>query len=259
MLRKLWALAVKAGLNVFLVGPAGSGKTTLAGQLAKLIKARFGFLSCTQGMSESQLTGWLLPTEANGAFAYRAAPFVEIYTGGGVFLLDELDRADANTILVLNAALANGHLAIPHNLKSPVITRSKAAVLIGAGNTTGGGADEIYSAAGALDGSTIDRFYMLEVGYDEGFEAALAGIEGGKRRSWHTVANGDVHIKAAFDWVKALRAQVTALKIPRIVSTRMFQKFIAALRVGIPVAEIKADLLCGWDADTLRRLGAAVK
>lgn len=39
---------------------------------------------------------------------------MEFYEEGGVFLLDEVDAADANVLLVINQALANGHLPVPN-------------------------------------------------------------------------------------------------------------------------------------------------
>jgi signal recognition particle GTPase len=41
--------------NTLLVGPAGSGKTTLAGQLSDCLKRGFGFLSLSGGTTEGQL------------------------------------------------------------------------------------------------------------------------------------------------------------------------------------------------------------
>ena len=99
--------------NVLLVGPAGCGKTQLAEQVADALGLPFSFLSGSAGMSESQLQGWLLPVTEGGAFSYVPSSFVTAYETGGVFLLDEIDAADENLLLVINAALANGAFAIP--------------------------------------------------------------------------------------------------------------------------------------------------
>src|SRR5690349_15580337 len=41
--------------NILLVGPAGSGKTTLAKSLAKALGLQFGFLSLSAGITETHL------------------------------------------------------------------------------------------------------------------------------------------------------------------------------------------------------------
>ena len=99
--------------NLLMVGPAGSGKTTLAKSLAKALDLEFGFISLSAGISETHLFGRTLP-ESDGSWRYRPSRFVEIYEQGGVFLLDELDAADANVMVAINAALANGYLANPN-------------------------------------------------------------------------------------------------------------------------------------------------
>ena len=61
---------------VAIDGPAGTGKTMVAEQLSMLTKLPFGAVSCSMGMSESQLTGWLLPVGDNGRFDYVSSPFI---------------------------------------------------------------------------------------------------------------------------------------------------------------------------------------
>ena len=43
----------------------------------------------------------------------RRIPFIRIYRNGGVFLFDEVDAADGNVMVCVNAALANGMLCNP--------------------------------------------------------------------------------------------------------------------------------------------------
>ena len=106
--------------NTLLVGPAGSGKTHLAAQVAEALGLAFAHISCSAGMSEGQLTGRLLPVGEGGRFEYVRSEFVRCYEDGGVFLFDEIDAADSNTLLVLNSALANGQMALANRPENPV-------------------------------------------------------------------------------------------------------------------------------------------
>ena len=240
---------VRAGLNVLLVGPAGCGKTTLAHQLAQALKRRFGTLHCTSGASESQLTGWLLPVGEGkaGTFTYVASEFVELYEGGdSVFLLDEIDAADPNMLLVINSALSNGSVHIPQRHDNPEVKRGKNVAVIAAANTFGTGADAVYAGRNQLDGATLDRFYVIEMGYDEALEEDFV-----------IAAEAVSGVRDLFTWVRNLRRAATQHRLRRVVSTRMIQKGIAALTSGIDVTQIRRDLLAGWTSDELTKVGVA--
>lgn len=248
---------VVAGVNVLLVGPAGCGKTHLAHQVAKALTLTFGTLHCTAGASESQLLGWLLPTEDNGRFTYVPAQFVTLYAEGkSLFLMDEIDAADPNMLMVLNGALANGSLHVPQRFHAPTVARGERAYIMAAANTFGTGADIIYAGRNQLDGATLDRFYVVEMGYDEGLEAAIAGRDYRPGKAWKPAADATPQeLSELGEWVDALRTKVAALKLRRVVSTRTLQKGIAARKAGIPMAEVKRDLLAGWTRDELAKVG----
>lgn len=249
---------VKAGMNVLLVGPAGCGKTTLAHQIAKALKRKYGTLHCTAGASESQLTGWLLPTGESGEFTYVPSEFVKLYEeGNSVFLLDEIDAADPNVLLVINAALANGALHVPQRYSNPHVARGNNAAIIAAANTFGTGADTVYAGRSQLDGATLDRFYVIEMSYDEALEAEIAGDTPQHVDVWQAADKPtDDELLGLRHWVKELRQRVVANRVRRVVSTRMLQKAIAARKAGIAVNELKRDLLAGWTRDELTKAGA---
>jgi len=167
-----------ARMNIMMVGPSGSGKTHIAGQVAQALKLDFASQSCSAGMSESQLTGWLLPIK-NGNFEYVPSEFIRLYENGGVFLLDEMDAADPNVLIFINQALANNSFSLAQRFKNPLIKRHKDFVAISACNTYGSGADAMYHARNALDASTIDRFKMgmILIDYDEKVEKELVDSE----------------------------------------------------------------------------------
>lgn len=230
---------VSTGVNVLLVGPAGCGKTTLAHHIAKAMKRKFGMLSCTSGASESQLTGYLLPVEAGGKFAYVPSEFVDLYKeGNAVFLLDELDAADPNMLLVINSALSNGSLHIPQRFKEPRVVRGDNVSIIAAANTYGSGADMVYAGRNQLDAATLDRFYVVEMDYDKAFEARV----------------GD---ERAVKWVHELRERVKTHKIRRVVGTRTILKLTAAIKAGVNIVEAQRDMLAGWTKDELAKVGVA--
>lgn len=166
----------QARKNIFIFGPTGTGKSHLCGQLAKALKLPFSFISCTNGMSEGNVGGRLLPTGPAGRFEYISSEFVDRYEKGGVFFLDEIDAADPNVLLFINAALAGDRASVPNRTKKPYADRHPDFICIAAANTAGTNGDRMYSGRSKLDASTMDRFQIGKVfmGYDHRIEEALA-------------------------------------------------------------------------------------
>lgn len=253
---------VRAGVNVLLVGPAGCGKSHLAHQVADALGRKFGTLHCSAGVSESAATGWLLPVGEGGAFAFKPAQFATLYSeGNSVFLLDEIDAADPNMLTVLNGALANGALHIPQCVDRPEWKRGADAAIMAAANTFGTGADALYVGRNQLDAATLDRFYVVQMDYDAALEADIAGMDAPKVAAWkpadekRTAEETAAEVRAFGEWVRALRERATAAKLRRVVSTRTMQKGAAAIRAGVPTAEVKADMLAGWTRDERNKVG----
>jgi len=258
LLEKVWLLTAKAKLNLMLVGPAGSGKTMIAEQLAQLLKLPFGSVSCTMGMSESQLTGWLMPREG-GNFKYTPAPFINCMQSASVFLLDEVDAADANVMIVLNSALSNGFISVPQRIDEPMVKRISQSIVIAGANALNGG-NASYSARSDLDGATKDRFYTLAVDYDMGYIKGLFDADRKTSRKsprWKATSPPDQFgMDAAREFIVNVMGKVQTNKMQKIIGTRFAQKMAAALKVGIPFDEVKNDLFMGYTADELTRIGA---
>lgn len=152
------------GEDVYLVGPAGSGKTTLAEQAAKVLETEFFFTA--RVVSESKLLGY---KDAKGD--YQRTAFRDWCERGGVFLFDEIDASCPAALTAFNQALANRHCAFPDQL----VKLHKDCKAIAAANTVGTGANRQYVGRNRLDGATLDRFVMLTCEYDANIEKALAG------------------------------------------------------------------------------------
>lgn len=223
--------AASVGLNILLVGPAGCGKTHLAHQVAEALGRPFASLSCTAGMSESSLTGWMLPSDG-GSFEYTPSDFVTMYENGGVFLFDEVDAADPNTLLLINQALANGSFYLPQRKGATKVTRHADFVCLAAANTFGTGANMTYAGRERLDEATLDRFRAGTVllDYDKAFE--------------RKVVDPDL---LAWGW--ATRKRITETRLNRVLSTRFLLDATKLLKAGRTVEQIKATYFVGWKTD----------
>lgn len=158
---------VACRLCAWLVGPAGSGKTSAAKSVADALTLPFYATSVGPQTSQSQLLGYY---DANGS--YVTTQLRQAYEHGGVFLLDEVDAGSAAVLVVINALLANGHAAFPDR----VVERHPDFVLLAGANTIGQGADRQYVGRQQADAATLDRFALLPWDYDPRIEAAACGV-----------------------------------------------------------------------------------
>ncbi|MCL2646139.1 MAG: AAA family ATPase [Phycisphaerales bacterium] len=232
----LVGLVEEGHTNLLLVGPSGSGKTTLAKNLAQALGRYFGFISLSAGITETHLLGRTLP-QADGSWKFVPSLFVQMYESGGVYLLDEIDAADANVMVAINAALANGVLVTPDGI---VHRRHENCIIIAAANTWGRGGDLMYVGRNQLDASTLDRFCLstLFVTYDEGLETELvkSGLDG---------EVGDTLLQ----WVQQVRGAISRNRIRRVASTRLVVSSIKALRHGRSFDDVKARFFQDWSDD----------
>lgn len=160
-------------LNVWIAGPAGSGKTFAAQQAAGALGIEYGFHGAMTMAHE--LTGFV---DAGGT--YHETIFVRLYRDGGLCLLDEVDAGSSEALLALNAALANGRMALPNG---QMIERHPDFVCIGAANTWGNGATAEYIGRARIDAAFLDRFGVrLAWDYDPKLERAICGDEDWARR-----------------------------------------------------------------------------
>jgi hypothetical protein len=91
---------VTSGENVYLYGPAGSGKNTICAQVAKALNLEFYYQNTL--VTKFDISGY---KNAQGEFEETAA--YKAMKNGGLLMLDELDNSQAEAIIALNAALAN--------------------------------------------------------------------------------------------------------------------------------------------------------
>lgn len=149
-------------IGALVFGPAGSGKTTLAMNIAEDMKIPFRMNGAI--FKEHKLFGFI---DANGK--YHSTPFRDAFENGGLYLFDEVDASNPQVLLTLNSALANGVCDFPDKtLKKHPNFRFMASA-----NTNGNGATAQYSARNPLDGATKDRFMCYESEYDDSLTLSI--------------------------------------------------------------------------------------
>lgn len=151
--------------NVYLYGPAGSGKNVLCEELAKALNVPFYYQNTI--LTKFDISGY-----KNAGGEFEETEFYKAWTNGGLFMLDEVDNSQAEALIALNAALANGYYTFPNVGK---VKAHKDFYCIAAGNTNGQGATDEYCGRYKMDESSRDRFFFVKIDYNKEIEKSIVG------------------------------------------------------------------------------------
>jgi hypothetical protein len=250
----LLAAAVAARVNVMLVGPAGSGKTTAVEKVAKALGLQFYATGAVS--SEYKLTGFI---DAQGRVVSTA--FRKAFEFGGLFLFGETDASMPGALLAFNTALANDWMDFPDG----VVKKHPDFRVVADANTYGTGADRQYVGRNKLDAASLDRYAVIEWGYDEALEASLVGAQAPKGapapQSIKPLSEGEAQALAVH-WlarVQKVRKAVNDLKVLHVVSPRATINGSKLLAAGWSWADTEEAVIWkGLDADTKTKVLAKV-
>lgn len=162
----LAAIIAAHRIPLFLLGERGTGKTTLAEQLARAMDLPFHVINCTRAMTPGKLVGFAEPFHGK----WMRGELSRHVDKPGLILCDELDASDPGTQLVLNSAVGNRYIGEPDGL----LRLHEDFMIMAAGNTING-ATKAYNGREKIDAALADRFAVLELPIDNAIEARLCG------------------------------------------------------------------------------------
>ena len=197
---------VASDIPTMLVGPAGSGKNHTLEQVAESLDLDFYFSNAIT--QEYKLTGFI---DANGT--YQETQFYKAFKNGGLFFLDEIDASIPEVLIILNSAIANKYFDFPNE---KVVAHEDFKV-VAAANTFGMGADNLYVGRSQLDAATLDRFAVVEFGYDPEVEKAIASSE--ELYDYITSLRKSVE-NTSVRFVVSMRATINASKLDGVLSAK---------------------------------------
>lgn len=222
---------VAAHENVYLYGPAGSGKNTIAEQIADALGVDFYYQNTL--VTKFDVSGY-----KNAQGEYEDTPFYKAWKNGGLFFADELDNSTAEAIIALNAALTNGYYTFPNS--SEKVAKNPNFYCIAAGNTNGQGATEEYCGRYQMDESSRDRFAFVEIDYNKKVEESICG--------------GHLDI---LDFVRDLRSVTKSLQIKLICGYRAISRLAKFYGVDTKFV-LDSFIFKGLSVDDIREIAAVL-
>jgi hypothetical protein len=181
----------------------------------------------------------MVPNITKGVDTFQSTDFLKTYQRGGLFLLDELDAADANVLLAINTALANGYIEVP---KGRIEVHSDF-VLVATANTFGTGNSRTFAGRNQLDAATLDRFHIgtVECDYDQNVERALCPNSEALVVFWE------------------VRKAIGKLGVRKVISTRFIQdSYLMMSQCSWTIPECLTGLLGSWTPMEFEKLLAAL-
>lgn len=156
--------AISNGKNILIVGPTGSGKSSLACNVLARLKRKAEIFSCHGETSSEGLIGkpWVVvdPATNEGITKVSYGAALRAYSSGKVLILEEVDMAMAGILASIQRIMeVQSDFYICDIGEEEIIPKNKQFSVIATANTIGTGEDDfMYAGTNALNLSFVNRF-----------------------------------------------------------------------------------------------------
>lgn len=225
-----------AGLPLWLVGDAGTGKSRLCEQLAEALGCDYFY----SGAILDEFAGLKGFIDANGVkHGTEFTRALEAAAAGRDVLLclDECDGSTPEVLLVLNNLLSGGAV----ECMGEAFRMSDNLHIVACGNTHGRGGSTAYTRS-IIDAATLDRFMFLEVDYSPAIELAVAG--------------GD---EALASFARTMREAARDRGIDLLVTYRTITRLRSASAVCDMETALRGGFVRGLDSSDIQTLLSATR
>jgi cobaltochelatase CobS len=157
---------LRRGRNVMLTGPAGTGKSSFAEQLAARTGRPFARISCHEQTDAATLTGMTVPAKSGGVQWQDGQLTAAIRRPGTIVLVDEPSVARPGAMFVLQAVMDGARTLSIEETGERVPVADGVAIIL-ADNTAGTGDDTgAYEGTRRMNRATLDRCGITaQIGY----------------------------------------------------------------------------------------------
>ena len=163
---------IKAGQNILLLGPRGTGKSSLAAETAKRLKREYCYVPCHTGATPENLIGQWIPNPTGAGYVWMDGILTRAVRMGKVCLLDEINSLKPEVAFAIHGLLDFRRELVltdkPDAEGNPeVVTAHKNFGLIAAGNP-------FYEGVRVMNEAFRDRFSVqLQLGYNTELDVAV--------------------------------------------------------------------------------------
>lgn len=204
---------------IFISGPSGIGKTFLVEQVCAELKRECIRVNFSIETDQTDLIGG--PTLVDGNITYSEGPVITCLRNGYVLLLDEIDRSNANNILILNGILEGRGF---YNPKTGEFIKAKEGFnIITTANSKGYGDESGRYLSQILDSAFLERFPIT---LEQEFPSEKVETKILKHHS-----EDEDFIEKLVKWARVIRKTYENGGIDEIVSTRRLVHICEAHRI----------------------------
>jgi cobaltochelatase CobS len=209
---KFLAAGVASGMNVYLAGPTGCGKTELVRQMHAAIGKPLVRQNLNGDATRASLVGEMRANPTRGTYFHRGALPLAM-EAGATLLLDEIDYGPPHVLAVLNPVL-EGTRELYLEETGELIKAKPGFTVVATGNTGGkGDLNGVYTGTEVLNTAFLDRF---PVRIDSDYLPADVEIKMLEGR----MPNSGIDIKKLVKFANEVRTAFKASNLSLTVSTR---------------------------------------